>query len=238
MPWPVVPQATDPTEGRGLRGALDSLLSALGLDRSRTPGHQTGAFTIAFIGLAAKMAKADGIAVTIEAAAFERCFTVHPDERENVRRLYDLAKADVGGYEHYAGKISRLLRDDPQLLRAVLECLFVIAAADGVMHGAEEHFLKNVAAIFGIHASEYAAIRRFFVRDAGDPYAVLGLPHDCDDASLRARYLALVKENHPDALAARGIPPEFHTVAQRKIAAINAAYDAVRFERAKRSPVS
>lgn len=39
-----------------------------------------------------------------------------------------------------------------------------------------------------------------------DPYAVLGLPADCDDETIRRRYLELVKqfspEHHPDKFAA------------------------------------
>jgi curved DNA-binding protein CbpA len=39
-----------------------------------------------------------------------------------------------------------------------------------------------------------------------DPYAVLGLPADCDDETIRRRYLDLVKqfspEHHPDKFAA------------------------------------
>ena len=48
-----------------------------------------------------------------------------------------------------------------------------------------------------------------------DPYAVLGLPADCDDETIRRRYLELVKqfspEHHPD-----------------KFAAIRRAYDSLR----------
>jgi curved DNA-binding protein CbpA len=39
-----------------------------------------------------------------------------------------------------------------------------------------------------------------------DPYAVLGLPPDCDDAAIRRRYLELVRqyspEHHPEKFAA------------------------------------
>jgi len=40
-----------------------------------------------------------------------------------------------------------------------------------------------------------------------------------------------VRENHPDALASRGVPREFVEMATRKIAAINAAYEAIAKER-------
>ena len=47
-------------------------------------------FTIAFVGLAAKMAKADGVAVEVETQAFESCFYVPPEERANIDRVYRL----------------------------------------------------------------------------------------------------------------------------------------------------
>lgn len=234
MLWPLMQQVIDTSGSRGLRGAFDRVMSVLGLDRQPTPGYQKAAFTIAFVGLAAKMAKADGVAVSAEAHAFERCFTVPPEELANVRRLYDLATADVAGYDAYARRIARLLADEPQMLTAVLECLFVIACADGIMHEGEDRFLRQVAGIFGIGADDFEAMRRLFVTDPDDPYTTLGVTADADAATVRARYLALVKENHPDALLARGVPEEFHPVAARKIAVINAAYDAIR---ARRKPV-
>ena len=40
-----------------------------------------------------------------------------------------------------------------------------------------------------------------------------------------------MKENHPDSLMARGVPPEFIKLATDKLAAINNAYDKIRSER-------
>lgn len=48
-----------------------------------------------------------------------------------------------------------------------------------------------------------------------DPYSILGLPADADDAAVRARYLHLTKE----------FPPEAHA---EKSAAIRQAYDALK----------
>ncbi len=40
-----------------------------------------------------------------------------------------------------------------------------------------------------------------------------------------------MRENHPDSLMARGVPPEFVKLATDKLAAINNAYDKIRIER-------
>jgi DnaJ like chaperone protein len=207
----------------------------LGLDRlaERTPAHRTTAFTIAVTTLAAKMAKADGEAVPAEAVAFERVFEIPDGEAANVMRLYDLAKQDVAGYEVYAGKIARMLKDEPELLRSVLECLFHIAAADGLLHPAEDRFLAEVADRFGLSRLEYLTIRASFVHDPASPYAILGVAPDISAADLKAHYRALVREHHPDRLAASGVPPEFRCAADRRLAAINAAYEEVLAQRAQ-----
>ena len=64
-----------------------------------------------------------------------------------------------------------------------------------------------------------------------DPYEVLGIAPDADDATLRSHYHKLVLENHPDRMMARGVPPEFVSLATKKVATINAAYEAVAKER-------
>jgi DnaJ like chaperone protein len=221
-------------KGGAVRTALDRLWGLLGFFGRGTPARRTAAFSMAFIGLAAKMAKADGVAVRLEADAFERCFDVLPEHRDSIRRLYELAAQDVSGYDLYAGKIARLLRDDPETLRNVLECLFVIATADGVMHRTEDVFLRKVAGIFGMSADDYLHIRCLFVTDPDSPYETLGVAPSISDSELKARYLALVREHHPDALVARGVPREFHAAADRKLATINAAYETILKARAAR----
>jgi len=217
------------------RVRLKRLAAKFGLDghRCTTPTHQRTAFTMALVALAAKMAKADGVAVAAEFDAFERWFHVPDDQRDAVRGVFDLAKRDVAGYEQYAQQINDLLAEDPEIRRDVFECLFHVASADGILHADEERFLMRVAEIFGFSEQTYRDIRRVFVVDPGDPYEVLGLPHDLDDAALRKAYLQLVKDNHSDRLIAHGVPREFQAVADRKLAAINAAYDAILAERAR-----
>ena len=64
-----------------------------------------------------------------------------------------------------------------------------------------------------------------------DPYEVLGITPDIDNDTLKHHYHKLVLENHPDKMIARGVPPEFVSLATKKIALINAAYKEVAKER-------
>jgi DnaJ like chaperone protein len=229
MPRKPTSKAAGARKGGAVRGALAAVWAGLGLDRlvERTPAHRTVAFTIAVTTLAAKMAKADGVALPVEARMFERIFEIPDAEQGNVRRLYDLAKQDVTGYEAYAKKIARLLKEEHELLRSVLECLFHISAADGLLHPEEDEFLRVVAKRFGIGQLEFLTIRASFVHDPHSPYEVLGVRPNATDAELKARHRALAVEHHPDRLAASGVPLEFRAAADRRLAAINAAYDEI-----------
>ncbi|MGB8366027.1 MAG: TerB family tellurite resistance protein [Rhizomicrobium sp.] len=190
-------------------------------------------FTIAIIALGAKMAKADGVVTDAEIRAFERIFRVPPAETANVRRIFDLARQDTAGYEVYAGQIARVFRGNPAMLEDVLDGLFEVAKADGILHRNEQAFLERVAEIFGFAPGEFRRIcASHFGPDAADPYAVLGVAHDASDVEIKRTYRLLVRENHPDSLMARGVPPEFVQMANIKLAAINAAYDKIQKERA------
>jgi len=228
-------QTTRPgsTGGGALRGAFLSLLAGLGLDKllEPAPARERGAFAIALIALSAKLAKADGVALPIEADAFERCFRLPPDETANAKRLFDLAKQDVAGFQAYADQIARLMQDDPELRRDVLECLFHVACADGILHVAEEAYLRDVSERVGLSEDGFRQLKAEFVRDPASPYEVLGLRPSASSAEIKARHRELVLQHHPDKLVAGGVPREFLTAAERALANINAAHDAIRKER-------
>ncbi len=183
------------------------------------------AFTMAIIALSAKMAKSDGIVTCDEIEAFRRVCAFPETEADNVRHVFDLAKRDVAGYEHYARQVGRMLADEPEMRRDVMEGLFVIAAADGVLHEREDRYLSEVGEFIGLTQAELGWIRSLFVAAEADPYTTLGLTPTATPAEIKARHRALVIEHHPDRLIGRGVPAEFITIAERKLAAINAAYD-------------
>ena len=214
-------------------GPVGALVGAVAghfiFDRETDPGV---AFTIAVIALAGKMAKADGIATEQEFAIFLRVFSVPPHEEANVRRVFNLARQDMAGFEHYAGQIARLFMGNPAMLEDILDGLFEIAKADGVLHPCEARFLERVAEIFGFAPGEFRRIRAsHFAPELTDPYVILGLSYAADDDELKQTYRRLVRENHPDSLMARGVPAEFIKLANDKLAAINSAYEKICVER-------
>jgi len=223
--------------GLALGGPIGALIGAyaghLVVDRNLdnvagTRGRNEVAFTIGVIALGAKMAKADGVVTRDEVAAFRQVFKVPPGEEGNVARVFDLAKKETAGFEAYAAQLAYLFKNEPELLRNVLEGLFHIACADGVLHPGEEAFLQEVAQRFSIPAAEYEHIRaRFLPEDKTSPYDVLGVTPDISDDDLKKHYRKLIVDNHPDRAIARGMPEEFIAIATGKSAAINEAYDEI-----------
>jgi len=217
-----------PAGGRAsLEAVLESIRALFGGDRET---RRRVAFGVAVIALSAKMAKADGIVSQQEITAFRQILEIPPEEMRNVFRLYDIAKEDIAGFEIYAARLRALCRDedgDCQLLADVLDGLFHIAKADGLVHERELAFLAEIGRIFGLTEQEFARIKNRHILGAENPYAVLGLDPDAAPAETRARYLSLVRENHPDRLSARGVPDEFMFIATERMKAINAAYHSI-----------
>lgn len=190
------------------------------------------AFTVGVIALAAKMAKADGVVVKVEEKAFHEVFDVPDSEMANVRRVFDLAKGDVAGFDAYARQLASVFADAPDVKEELLEALFHIAKADGAVHTRERDFLREVASIFGFDAQAFARIEASHVKPGrSDPYVVLGVARDMSNDEIKRAWRKLAAENHPDRLIAHGLPEEAIRLANDKLAAINAAFEIVAAER-------
>ncbi|MBL4613773.1 MAG: TerB family tellurite resistance protein [Magnetovibrio sp.] len=226
-------------------GPLGGLLGAVAghaLDKAHGGGPEVGrpsreeqrqvAFTLAVIALGAKMAKADGHVTRDEVVAFKQLFRIPPHEMNNVAKIFDRAKGSTAGFEMYAAQVAKLFPHEPAVLEELLGGLFHIAKADGVIHPAELDYLKKVAAIFGFDQQTFERITQSHQPpETADPYGVLGVSADASDSEIKSAYRKLIHENHPDKLMAQGLPQEFIDLANKKMAAINAAHDKIKKER-------
>jgi DnaJ like chaperone protein len=227
--------------GFALGGPLGAIIGAVAghaVDTMRAARPSNGdatksiAFTIAVVVLGAKIAKSDGRVSREEIAAFKEVFHVPPAELRNVARVFDQARKDSRGFEPYAKQIAGMFQGNPAILEDLLYCLTFIARADGVLHSDEEQYLRAVSDIFRLDRSAFERVTEIRSGpDHADPYRVLGVARSIDDAALKAAYRTLVRENHPDRLTAQGMPEEFVELANKKLAAINVAYDKVSRER-------
>lgn len=212
--------------------ALAALRQGEGLtavfDRLKTPPEKSVGFTIAVIALGAKLAKADGQVTRDEVQAFRTVFTIAPEEEANAARIFNLARQDVAGFDAYARKIATMFGPGNRVLTDVAEGLFHIALANGELHAAEEVFLREVVAIFGLGDRCYRSLRARFVPDAPrDPYDVLGVTPDAPLSAVRAAWRQAVKESHPDGMAARGLPVEAIQLAEDRLRDVNRAWEEI-----------
>lgn len=236
----------------GPLGALVGLAAGHQLDRFRSrekellreggaPAHEAASldeaeavFAVGVTALAAKVAKADGRVTPEEIRAFRDIFGFPPEDEERVGRLYNEAKMSAEGFEPYAEQVAAAFRSRPDLLAGIVDALFAVAAADGVLHPREDRMIARIAAIFGITGRAFAGLRARHAPAPGpgpglaDAYATLGVDPDISDGELRRAHRELVRRHHPDRLVAQGHPKEFIAVANDRLAAINAAYDAVK----------
>ncbi|MEX0350493.1 MAG: TerB family tellurite resistance protein [Paracoccaceae bacterium] len=197
-------------------------------ERLRTPPERSVAFAIAVVALGAKMAKADGRVTRDEVTAFREVFQIAPEDEEGAARVFDLARNDVAGYQDYARKIKRMFEEDSTTLCDLMEGLFHIAMADGFYHPNENEFLKEVSGIFGQTEQQFRALRARFVPDAPkDPYTVLGVAPDMPRDEIRKVWRQLVRDTHPDAMMARGVPEEAVKLAEKRMIDINRAWDEI-----------
>lgn len=202
-------------------------------DRLRTPPERSVAFAIAVIALGAKMAKADGQVTRDEVVAFREVFQIARKDEAGAARVFDMARTDVAGYQEYARKIAGMFDADSGALCDLMEGLFHIAMADGFYHPGENEFLEEVARIFGQTDAQFKALRARFVPDAPkDPYTVLGVEPGLPLPEIRKVWRKLVRDTHPDAMIARGVPEEAIRLAEKKMIDINRAWDEINTSRA------
>lgn len=198
-------------------------------------GRRDQLFAVGVVVLSAKLAKCDGPVVRAEIDAFKRQFRIPPESVRDIGRLFDQARDSNEGIEAYAEQLGTSFADNRGLLEDVLAALFAIARADKPLTMAEHEMLRQVHRAFGLDNLAWDQARGATARPApqggDDPYAVLGVARDATPAVLRETWLRLVRENHPDSLAARGVPPEFLARAAEKVAGINAAWDRIKRER-------
>ena len=212
--------------------ALQALASGESLstvfEKLRSSPERSVGFTIAVIALGAKMAKADGLVTRDEVAAFREVFHIPPEDEASAARVFNLARQDVAGFEEYAKRVASMFEEADGTLCDLMEGLFYIAVADGAYHELEDTFLERVSQIFGLSGSQFRSLRARFVPDAEpDPWEVLGVAPDTPLDRVRDIWRQLVRDSHPDRMIARGVPEEAVRLAEKRLIAINRAWEAI-----------
>lgn len=136
----------------------------------------------------------------------------------------------------------------------VVDVMVETVLAEGQPTAAKQALLKQVAHALGISDIELMAMmamKGFAYGQAGrsgprpgggyagarpppspsrpDPYAVLGITRNADDAAIKRAYRKLISEHHPDRLG--NLPADMRRRAEERARDINAAYDQIKTQR-------
>ena len=197
-------------------------------------GRREQLFAINVVVLAAKLARSDGPVKREEIDAFKRQFRIPPEAARDVGRLFDQARDKPDQFLPYAEQLGQAFDDNRDRLEATLLGLFAIARSDGPINRAELGFLQSVHRSFRLDRKAWDRASGAAPQvnpDEPDPYTVLGVSPNADDKELRDTWRQLMRENHPDSLASRGVSKAFIDGASEKVARINAAWDRIKRER-------
>ncbi len=222
--------------GLSLGGPFGMLLgSVIGSKVSRSRGQTYKSFTnpqqvfaLSLIVLSAKLSKADGNVSKEELIAVKNKLQIPDNEIDQVGKIFNKAKEESSGYEPYAIQISKIYKENLNVLEEVINILFYIAEADGEISRKELEMIEHIAQIFNINQTQFKAIQES--RKASDklnPYIVLESKPDDDISIIRKKYLMLSKQHHPDLLLNKGVPQEVIEESKKKMRAVNNALDQV-----------
>jgi len=194
-------------------------------------------FTAAF-SMVGKLAQADGRVCEDEIAAIRRISSeamgLDPQTRRYAIEILNQSKTSAESFSDYAREFGRLFSQDRDLCTFMMNFLFQVAMADGVLHAAEERMLREAKESFRLSESIYQSLHARYVshRQAGSKglnhhYQVLGVNNAADLAEIKKAYRTKAAEYHPDKIQSKGLPPEFMKFANDKLVEINAAYEAI-----------
>ena len=223
-------------------GAVHNLREQLGSQMAWNPARLAAMvsrrdqlFAFCVVVLSAKLAKCDGLVNRQEIDAFKRQFRIAPQSVRDIGRLFDQARDSAEGFDSYARQLGEAFADNSGILEDVLVALFAIARADGPINNREQEFLSRTYRCFGLDQAAWDRARGASPQrphiDEPDAYMVLGVSRSAPAEEIRTKWKKLMRENHPDSLAARGVPAEFIARANEKVARINAAWDRIKRER-------
>lgn len=228
--------------GGGLGYWLAARLRRSMLGRLAASQEQFLESTFAIMGC---MCKADGQVTEDELEASRQLWDrlrLNETQRAKARADFTRGKAADFDLEAELVRVRRIVGTQPALRQVFLQVQLAAIAADGRLHPAEHEMLMRVVRGLGCSEAEIAQVEAMLrgaaeAPDAtgtslADAYRVLGVEENASDAELKRAYRRLMSQNHPDKLAAKGLPESMREVAQQRTSEIGNAYERIRKARA------
>jgi DnaJ like chaperone protein len=201
----------------------ESILNGLSAQTQKDEAFRHIAFTFAVIALSARVACADGPLTREKYIAFRESFPLKGGVCGKIRNLFTLACANTTPFDHYVTQVKYMYPGKTELFSSLVERLFRIAAADGIISREEESLLGAIATMLDISPAEFADIRSRYDRPS-KAHQVLGVGTQVTAATLKKRYHELMRHYHPDRFATDNLSPELQLLLKLKASEINAAY--------------
>jgi DnaJ like chaperone protein len=184
------------------------------------------------------LCKADGVITRDEIQVVETIFerlNLSEEQRIVARSAFSRGKAAGFDLDAEVSKFSRVSRGQRALAMVFLQLQISAVAADGAIHPAEHQMLVRIARGLGLSEADVAQLEALLRTGAGargpspqqkldDAYAALGLTPSATDAQVKQAYRRLMSQNHPDKLAAKGLPESMRAVAEQRAREISVAY--------------
>jgi DnaJ like chaperone protein len=192
------------------------------------------------------LCKADGVVSRDEIRVAEELFVrlqLSPEQKEAAKAAFNRGKAPGFDLEGEIDEFARATRGAHVLHQLFLQIQVSAVAADGQVHPAEHAMLVRVARRLGMAELEVARLEALLrAAAAGSPttsgpapqqrladaYTALGVTPEASVGEIKRAYRKLISENHPDKLAARGLPESMRKVADERARELNAAYDLIK----------
>ena len=191
------------------------------------------------------LCKADGVVTRDEIAVVNQTFDrlhLSNAQRETAKADFNRGKATDFDLDTEAAKLTRIRFGRAPLFQLFLQIQCMAVAADGKVHPAEHEMLVRVARRLGLTERDVAQLEALLRAAAtgrysteadsrsrlNDAYTALGLSADADVAQIKRAYRRLMSKNHPDKLAAKGLPDSMREVAEERTREINVAYELIK----------
>jgi DnaJ like chaperone protein len=195
------------------------------------------------------LCKADNVVTRDEINAVEQMFDMlklQGESREQAKAAFNRGKQADFDLDAAVGQFARISRGRGPLLQLFLQLQCMAVAADGRVDRAEHAMLVRIAQRLGLTEADVSQLEALLRAAMGGPsaaggrpqkdrlddaYTALGITADATPAEVKRAYRKLISQNHPDKLAARGLPESMRPVAEERSRELNSAYDMIKSAR-------
>lgn len=236
----------------GIKGLLIGALIGFALSRMARASARPGLLAVqsqfldSTFAVMGALCKADGVVTRDEIRVTEQLFArlhLSPEQKDAAKAAFTRGKAPDFDLEGEVDRFVQSARDGMGMFPLFLQVQLSAVAADGQVHPAEHAMLVRIARRLGLSEMDLARLEALLRAAAGgattaegpppkqrldDAYAAIGVTADASESEIKRAYRKLMSENHPDKLAAKGLPESMRQLAEERARELNVAYDLIR----------